>query len=252
MMRKLLAASLLVALLGAVPVEASEGVKPPHEKWSFDGIFGTFDRASLQRGWQVYTEVCAACHPVNQLYYRDLAALGFNEDEVKAIAAQKQTQDGPNDEGAMFERPARPSDRIARPFPNEKAARASNNGALPPDLSLITKAREHGTDYVHAVLIGYAEPPAGIKVPDGMNYNKYFPGHMIAMPQPLNEGSVTYADNTKATVEQMAHDVTTFLTWAAEPTLEERKRTGFKVILFVVIASILFYAAKRRIWRELH
>jgi ubiquinol-cytochrome c reductase cytochrome c1 subunit len=250
-MKKLVLAG-LVALLPLGSAMAAGEAQISHQKWSFEGPFGTFDRAALQRGFQVYTDVCAACHPVTQLYYRDLEGIGFTPAEVKAIAAQKQVQDGPNDSGEMFERPARPSDHIVRPFPNDKAARAANNGALPPDLALIVKAREGGADYVYSVLTGYAPTPPDVKIPDGMNYNTAFPGHQIAMPQPLSDGSVTYADNTQATLPQEAHDVVTFLSWAAEPTMEERKRTGLKVILFLVVGTILFYAAKRRIWAALH
>ncbi|MCC6468533.1 MAG: cytochrome c1 [Alphaproteobacteria bacterium] len=231
---------------------ADEEPVPPHRHWSFSGMFGTYDRAALQRGFQVYKEVCAACHVMRFLYYRDLAALGFNDDEIKAIAAGYEVTDGPNDQGEMFKRPGRPSDRFVPPFANDNAARAANNGALPPDLSLITKAREHGADYVHALLTGYKDAPAGFTLPEGMNYNTYFPGHQIAMAPPLNEGAVTFADNTKASVDQMAHDVATFLTWAAEPEMEARKEMGIKVILFLVVLSGLLYAVKRKVWKGVH
>jgi ubiquinol-cytochrome c reductase cytochrome c1 subunit len=225
---------------------------PPHQTWSFDGVFGTYDRAALQRGFQVYKDVCASCHAVRHLYFRDLVDLGYTEDQVKGIAAQYQVNDGPNEQGQMFERPGRPADRIPGPFPNDEAARAANNGALPPDLSLITKARAGGPDYVAAVLTGYKDPPpAGFKVMEGMYYNEYFPGHQIKMPPPLSPDQTKYADNTPATVPQMAHDVVNFLAWAAEPTLEARHRMGFKVILFLVIAAGVFYAAKRKIWSRI-
>jgi ubiquinol-cytochrome c reductase cytochrome c1 subunit len=249
-MKRLLLATALV--LGAAPAfAAAEAPAPPKQDWSFNGIFGTFDRAELQRGFQVYQDVCAGCHSLYHVAYRDLAALGFSEEEVKAIAAQKQVSDL-NDQGETTERAARPSDKFVRPFPNERAARAANNGAYPPDLSLVTKAREKGPDYVRALLIGYEEPPADFKLQEGMQYNKYFPGHQIAMPPPLSEGAVTYADGTPATPEQMAHDVTAFLHWAAEPNLEERHQMGIKVLLFLLAATVIFYAAKRRIWAELH
>ena len=226
---------------------------PPHQEWSFDGVFGTYDRASAQRGFQVYKEVCSACHQVKHLYFRDLADLGYSEDEVKAIASTYQvTNEQPNDQGEMYQRPGRPSDRIPGPFPNDQAARAANNGALPPDLSMIVKAREGGPDYVYALLNGYKEPPAGFNLLQGMQYNVYFPGNQIAMPPPLSDGAVTFADGTPATVPQMAHDVVTFLTWAAEPNLEPRHRTGFKVLLFLVVAAGVFYAAKRKIWATAH
>jgi ubiquinol-cytochrome c reductase cytochrome c1 subunit len=248
------AAATIAALLAlaAVPARAQETPPLPHQQWSFDGVFGTYDRAAEQRGFQVYKQVCSACHPVKHLYFRDLTALGYTADQVKAIAASYQVTDGPNDQGQMFQRPGRPSDPIPGPFPNDQAARAANNGALPPDQSLIVKAREGGPDYVYAILNGYKEPPAGFKLLTGMNYNEYFPGHQIAMPPPLSDGAVTYADGTKATVPQMAHDVTTFLTWASEPNLEVRHRTGAKVFLFLIVAVGIFYAAKRKIWSAVH
>src|SRR6202162_2975751 len=203
------------------PPAGGDPPPPPHQEWSFNGVFGTYDRAALQRGFQVYKEVCSVCHPVKHLYYRDLEELGYSEDQVKGIAAQAQVSDGPNDTGDMFQRPGRPSDPIPGPFPNDQAARAANNGALPPDLSLITKAREGGENYVSALLTGFKDAPAGMKMNPNMNYNEYFAGHQIAMPPPLNPDQVKYADETKASVPQMAHDVVSFLSWAAEPTLEE-------------------------------
>ncbi|MCC7049789.1 MAG: cytochrome c1 [Alphaproteobacteria bacterium] len=246
------AALAIVAGLSIGAARAADDPVPPHRHWSFSGMFGTYDRAALQRGFQVYKEVCAACHVMRFLYYRDLAALGFNEDEIKAIAAGYEVTDGPNDQGEMFKRPGRPADRFVPPFATDNAARAANNGALPPDLSLITKAREHGADYVHALLTGYKDPPAGFALTEGMNYNEYFPGHQIAMAPPLNEGGVTFADNTKSSVDQMAHDIATFLTWAAEPEMEARKEMGIKAILFLVVLSGLLYAVKRKVWKGVH
>ena len=230
-----------------------EAKTPPHQQWPFEGVFGTYDRAALQRGFQVYKEVCSVCHPVKHLYFRDLEEIGYSEEQVKGIAAQVQVTDGPNDQGEMYQRPARPSDKIPGPFPNDQAARAANNGALPPDLSLITKAREGGSDHVYAILTGYKDPPAGVKLNPNMYYNEYFPGHQIAMPPPLTQADqIKYADGTPSTVPQMAHDVVSFLSWAAEPNLDERHRMGFKVILFLLIASGVFYAAKRKIWARVH
>src|SRR6266568_8821761 len=229
-----------------------EAPAPPRQHWSFNGVFGTYDRAALQRGFQVYKEVCAACHPVKHLAFRDLAEIGYGEAEVKGIAAQVQVTDGPNDSGEMFQRPGRPSDPIPGPFANDQAARAANNGALPPDLSLITKAREGGADYVDAILIGFKDAPSGMKMNPNMSYNEYFAGHQIAMPPPLNQDQVKFADSTAATVAQMSHDVVTFLSWAAEPTLEQRHRIGFKVILFLIVATGVFYAAKRKVWSRVH
>jgi ubiquinol-cytochrome c reductase cytochrome c1 subunit len=254
------AALAVAAALSVATARAAEDPVPPHRHWSFAGMFGTYDRAALQRGFQVYKEVCSACHAMRYLSYRDLGppgiggsgGLGFNAEEVKAIAAAVEVADGPNDEGEMFKRPGRPSDRFVAPFANDNAARAANNGALPPDLSLMTKAREHGADYLHALLTGYKDPPAGFKLPEGMNYNTYFPGQQIAMAPPLADGAVTFADNTKASVDQMAHDVTTFLAWAAEPEMEARKQMGIKVILFLIVLSGLLYAVKRKVWKGVH
>ena len=254
MLRPVLAAlALLLLALTPLSAHAEETPSPPRQQWSFDGIFGTFDRAAEQRGFQVYKEVCSACHPVKHLYLRDLADIGYSEDEVKAIASTYQvTNEQPNDQGQMYQRSGRPSDPIPGPFPNDQAARAANNGALPPDLSMIVKARPGGPNYVYAILTGYKDPPPGFNMLSGMNYDEYFPGHQIAMPPPLSDGAVTFADGTPSTVPQMAHDVVTFLTWAAEPNLEPRHRTGFKVILFLVVAAGVFYAAKRKIWAAIH
>ncbi len=241
------------ALLSAAPARAAgEAVAIPDTRFSFDGIFGTFDRASLQRGFQVYKEVCSACHSMHLLSYRNLLEIGFTGDQARALAAQFQVMDGPNDQGEMFERPARLSDRFRRPFPNDQAARAANNGALPPDLSVIVKARPGGADYIHALLTGYSDPPEGFQLGQGMNYNKYFPGHQIAMPNVLNPGQVQFADGTEGSVENMAHDVSSFLAWAAEPELEQRRRMGVRIILFLVVIGGLTYAVKRKVWADVH
>jgi ubiquinol-cytochrome c reductase cytochrome c1 subunit len=238
---------------GAAPaLAAGEAIPLPQTSFSFQGIFGTFDRASAQRGFQVYKEVCSACHAMKQMFYRNLREIGLSDAEVRAIAATVEIQDGPTDEGQMFERPGRPADRFRSPFPNENAARAANNGAYPPDLSVIAKAREGGAGYLYALLTGYTDPPAGVTVMEGMHYNKYFPGHQIAMGPPLNEDALTFHDGTKATVDQMAHDVATFLAWAAEPEMETRKRMGVRMILFLTILGGLAYAVKRKIWADIH
>ena len=246
----LLAGALAFSLAGAAG--AAEQADFDRHDWSFYGIFGTYERSAVQRGFQVYSENCSSCHGLKLVAYRNLAAIGFSEGEVKAIAAQFEVTDGPDDEGDMFERPARPSDRFVSPFANDNAARAANGGALPPDLSLIVKARARGPDYVFALLNGYAEAPADHPVADGMSYNPVFPGGEIAMPPPLFEDAVEYADGTPATVEQMAEDVVSFLYWAGEPTLEERKRVGIKVMLFLIILSALFIAVKQKVWRNVH
>jgi ubiquinol-cytochrome c reductase cytochrome c1 subunit len=254
MIRQTFAAAVLGGLMLAPVIAraADENPQLPRQEWSFDGVFGTYDRASSQRGFQVYKEVCSVCHPVKHLHFRDLADIGYSEEEVKGIAAGYQVTDGPNDEGQMYQRPGRPSDPIPGPFANDQAARAANNGSLPPDLSLIVKARPGGSDYVYAILTGYKDAPPGFNLLQGMNYNEFFAGHQIAMPPPLSDNAVTFADGVPASVPQMAHDVTTFLTWAAEPRLEDRHRTGFKVTLFLVVAAGVFYAAKRKIWAPIH
>jgi ubiquinol-cytochrome c reductase cytochrome c1 subunit len=246
------ALGLLVAL--SAPVFAAEGeIKIAKQSWSFSGPLGTYDRAALQRGFQVYKEVCSACHAMSLVAYRNLTALGFSDAEVKAIAASVEVQDKePNDQGEYVMRPGRAADHFKAPFANEQASRAANNGAYPPDLSLITKARVGGADYIYALLTGYKPAPAGMTVPEGMNYNDAFLGHMIAMAAPLSEGAVTYADNTPTTVPQLAKDVSTFLTWAAEPEMEERKRLGVKVVLFLLLMTGIIFAWKRRVWKDLH
>jgi ubiquinol-cytochrome c reductase cytochrome c1 subunit len=250
---RMLAAALLVGLASSTAVRAAgEAEAPIRESWPHQGLFGSFDRASLQRGFQIYKEVCSACHGTRYLAFRNLEALGFSEEEVKAIAAEYTVVDGPNDQGEMFERPARPSDRKPLPHANEQAARAANNGALPPDLSLIVKARAGGEDYLYSFLVGYEEPPAGVTVPDGMYYNKYFPGHMVAMPPILQPDGVTYADGTAASIGQQARDVTQFLAWLAEPRLEDRKQTGIKALIFLIVLTGLLYAYKRRVWSDVH
>ena len=249
------AAAVLLAVgltLGAAPGQAkAAGAEPvPSQEWSHSGIFGTFDRAALQRGFQVYNEVCAVCHSLRLIAYRNLADLGYSPDQIKAFASQAIVVDGPDDEGEMFERPGRPSDRFPPPFPNDKAAAAANAGALPPDLTLMAKARFGGADYIYALLTGYEDPPADVEMQEGLSYNRYFPGNQIAMAPPLFEDSVEYADGTEASISQMSHDLASFLAWTAEPEMEVRKRTGIKVILFLIVLTAMLYAIKRRIWAD--
>lgn len=245
-------AAVLLVGLQAGPALAAEGKELPERDWSFSGIFGQFDRGAMQRGLQVYREVCSGCHGLRFIAFRNLAALGYGEDEIKAIAADYSIVDGPNEEGEMFERPGRPPDRFPSPFPNDKAAAASNNGAVPPDLSLIVKARTGGADYIHGLLTGYADPPADLEILEEQNYNLYFPGNVTAMAPPLFEDAVEYGDGTPATAEQMATDVTTFLAWAAEPEMEERKSMGIGVMLFLLVFTGVLYAVKRKVWADLH
>lgn len=253
----LLAGAVIVVTALAQPVQPVRaqtlgGAPPPlpNVSWSFDGPFGTFNRAALQRGFQIYSQVCSSCHSMNLLTYNDLAGpngLGYTDAEVKAIAAQKQIATIDKN-GQPTKRPALPSDHFVPPFPNEAAAAAANGGRAPPDLSDIIKARAGGARYVYAYLTGFREPPKGFHLPSGSYYNLYFPGHVVAMPPILQPDMVHYADGTKATPEQEAHDVVAFLTWASDPMVEQRKRTGAKVILFLLAMTGVLYGAKRRVW----
>ena len=253
-MRKLLlSAAAVMMLFSGSAFAAGDTPKAPAQKWSFSGIFGTYDRAQLRRGFLVYKDVCAACHSLNLVAYRNLMDIGFSEAEVKAISGEQEFKDGPNDEGEMFERKGKPSDRFKAPFENENAARAANNGASPPDLSLMAKARLRGPDYLFGLLTGYKKDlPKGVTLPDGMSYNTYFPGHQIAMAPPLSDEAVEYKDGTKPTLDQHARDITTFLAWTASPEMEERKRMGIKVLLFLLVLTGMLFALKKRIWSDLH
>jgi ubiquinol-cytochrome c reductase cytochrome c1 subunit len=230
---------------------AEQEIALPKYSWPFSPPFGTFDRPSLQRGFQIYHEVCAACHGLKLVAVRDLAKIGFSEAEILTIAARYNFKDTLNDDGELVERPGRPADRMVSPYANDNAARAANGGSLPPDLSLMAKARFGGPDYIRALLTGYEPAPPGVSVPAGQYYNKYFPGHLFSMPLPLSEGQITYSDGTAATIEQMASDVAQFLMWAAEPNLEQRHAMGVKVLLFLLVFAAVLYAAKRRIWAKL-
>lgn len=236
----------------STPALASgDSVEPLHQDWQHKGFLGTFDRASLQRGFQVYKQVCSACHSMKLMSYRNLTALGYTDKEVRAIAADATIVDGPNDEGEMFDRPGIPADRFQSPYPNDKAARYANNGALPPDLSLIVRSRHHGEDYIYSLLTGYVEAPEDFNLMSGMHYNKYFSGHQIAMVAPLSDDIVMYEDGTETTLEQAAHDVTTFLAWTSDPHQENRKKMGLKVLLFLFVMYGLFYMSKKKVWRDI-
>jgi ubiquinol-cytochrome c reductase cytochrome c1 subunit len=248
----MVAAALAITGLLAPPVSAQDVPTPPNENWSFDGIFGTPDLAAAQRGFQVYSEVCSTCHAMHQLHFRDLTGLGFNDAQVQAIASTFTVPQGLDDSGQPKEGPGMPANQFRSPFLNEKAARAAMNGAYPPDLSLIISAREGGANYVYGILTGYADAPAGFTMQDAMNYNRYFPGHQIAMPQPLQDGRVIYTDGTPNTVDQMARDVVTFLYWTSNPETTERKQMGVRVILFLVLLTGVTYAVKRKIWSDVH
>ena len=249
----LLIATSLISLSAASIAYGEGDQKPPHKlNWPFEGIFGHVDKQAAQRGFQVYKEVCSTCHSLNRIAFRNLTEIGFSEAEVKALAASYQVGDGPNDAGEMFQRPGKPSDYFVPPYANENAARAVHHGALPPDLSLIVKARKDGPNYIHSLLTGYAPAPADVQLGEGQQYNPYFPGGKLNMPPPLSEGAVTYADGTSATVDQMASDVVTFLQWAAEPEMEARKQMGIKVMLYLAAFTAFMVVAKRNIWKRIH
>ncbi len=274
-------AAIASAVMAAAPfttqvLAAGDAPHIDRQKWTFGGFFGYYDKQQLQRGYQVYKEVCASCHGLKYLSYRNLGQEGgpqFSEAAVKALAKEAEVQDGPNEEGEMFARPGKPSDRFVSPFPNAQAARAANGGAFPPDLSIIAKARtihtptgymepvhwlkdivtgyqEGGPDYLYALLTGYGEAPAKVKLGEGMNYNKYFPGQQIAMAAPLSDDAVEYSDGSPQTTAQYAKDVTAFLMWAADPTLQERKQLGFRVMIYLLIFALILYLAKKSAWRR--
>ncbi len=269
---KNMCAVVVAAVLAATStVKAVEAENPAKLKWSFAGLFGVFDRAQLQRGFKIYREVCQNCHSVSMLSFRNLADKGgpqFTPAQAQAIAAEYKVKDGPNDQGEMFERAGRLADRFPPPFPNEQAARAANGGAAPPDMSVIAKARsyergialfpldvimayqEHGPDYIAALLKGYEDPPQDFALPEGSQYNKYFPGRGIKMPNPLSDGQVTYDDDSPATLDQYSKDIAAFLMWVAEPRLEERKRIGFQVMVYLLILAGMMYLAKKHVWRN--
>lgn len=251
---------------------AAEQVHPPRQKWSFSGPLGKYDPAQLQRGLKIYREVCASCHALSMVAFRNLAqegGLAFTEEQAEAIAAEYKVKDkAPDDKGEFPERPGKVSDYFPSPFPNEEAARAANGGAYPPDFSTLAKARtyergfptflfdvvgqfqEHGQDYVHALLIGYAEPKDGEKPPkDGLHYNTYFPGHWIGMAKPIQDGQVDYSDGTPTTVDQYGKDIAAFMTWAAEPHMMARKAMGLKVMFFLIVFAGLLYFTKKSVWR---
>ena len=235
-------------------VYSAEKTQLLKQDWSFDGITGKFDRASLQRGYQVYTEVCASCHSMSYLSYRNLSEKGgpeFSIEQAKAIAANFEVTDGPNDDGDMFTRPARLSDKFVNPYRNVKEAMSLNGGAYPPDMSVLVKARSGGANYIYSLLLGYEDPPNGMTLDDGVYYNKYMYGKMIKMAKPLSDGLLEYNDGTEATEEQMSKDVVTFLAWAAEPHLEARHKIGFKAIIYLIILTLLVYLSMKRLWSRI-
>ena len=255
MFKKNLKIGLLILLLTSFTSLFASDKELTKVDWSFKGMTGKFDRSSLQRGYQVYNEICASCHSMDLLSYRNLGEKGgpeFSIDQVKAIAASFEVTDGPDSQGEMFTRPGRPSDKFVSPYPNVQASTAANGGAYPPDMSVLVKARKGGADYIYSVLMGYEEAPQDFELEDGVYYNRYMGGNKIKMAKPLLEGSVTYADGTETTESQMAIDVTTFLTWASEPHLEARRQIGLKVIMYLIILTILVYLSMRRIWSRIN
>lgn len=263
----------LCAVAAVAPAFAAEQEVPPRNRWSFAGPTGLFDRGQLQRGLKVYREVCQACHSLSYVAFRNLAqpgGPGFSEAQAGAIAHEYKIKDGPNDQGEMFERDGRAGDRFPSPYANDAAGRAANNGALPPDLSVMAKARsyergfpwfvfdiftqfqEQGPDYIVALMHGYEDAPAGFALPAGSNYNKYFPGHAIGMPKPLSDGQVDYTDGTPGTVDNYSKDVAAFLMWTAEPHMEARKRIGFQVMIFLLILAGMLFFVKKRVWKTVH
>lgn len=277
-LRSLLAAGLMA--VAAQSATAAEAVHIERQSWPFAGVLGTFDRAQLQRGYQVYTEVCSSCHDLGRIPFRNLSQKGgpeFPDEAVKALAASVEVTDGPDDQGKMYKRPGRLSDVRPSLYANEQEARSIHNGAYPPDLSLMARARnaenvapwfihpflmlrdiavgyqEGGADYIYALLTGYKDPPAGVEVMEGMNYNTAFPGHQIAMVNPFagGDGQVSYSDGTPATVDNYARDVAAFLSWTADPRLEERKRLGWTVLLYLVVTAGLLYIGKKRLWAKI-
>ncbi len=255
-MKTLTKASLLIIIIFGTSLNSISAEKVEYLKtdWSFKGLFGKFDRGALQRGYQVYSEVCAACHSMKYVSYRNLAEKGgpeFSEAQAKAIAASFEVTDGPNSDGEMFTRPGKLSDKFVMPYENIKAAQAANGGAYPPDMSVLVKARGGGVDYIYSLLQGYEDPPIGVTLDEGVHYNKFMYGNMIKMANPLSDDIVEYSDGTKATVEQMSKDVTTFLMWTAEPHLEARHKMGFRVIVYLIILTILVYFSMKKIWSRI-
>jgi ubiquinol-cytochrome c reductase cytochrome b/c1 subunit len=274
MHRTIIALSLAASLVGVGAAQAQDhgAPVPPAQKWSFSGPFGKYDEAQLQRGFKVYKEVCASCHSMSMLAFRNLAdegGPGFSPAQAAAVATEYKIKDT-DDKGEPIERAGRPADYFPSPFANEKAAQAANGGVAPPDFSTIAKGRtyergfpwfvfdmftqyqEQGPDYITALLMGYEEEPKGFVVPPGGSYNKYFPGHAIAMPQPMQDGQVTYDDGAPQTLAQYAKDVSAFLMWVAEPNLVARKRMGFQVMIFLLVLAGLMYFTKKRVWSAVH
>ena len=221
------------------------------QNWTFEGIFGRYDDLSLQRGLQIYQEICSACHGMKRLRFRELKDLGFAEDQIKKYSETFEIVDGPNELGEMFTRPGEPSDTFVSPYKNKEEAKASFNGAYPPDLSLLTKAMKNGPDYIYSLLTGYEDPPKDFELTDGLYYNPYHDGKVIAMPPPLYDDAIEYIDGTNASLHQLSYDIVNFLNLAAEPELEKRKSMGVKVILFLIVLTALLYVTMKETWSRI-
>lgn len=250
-LRSLVAGVFAAGLMIMAPAAyAEDEPQMPHETWSFNSLFGTYDMAAAQRGFSIYQQVCSNCHSMTLLHYRDLEGIGLSPEQIKAVAAEVTVPQGVDDQGNPKDGPATPADQFKSPFANPQAARAANNGALPPDLSLIVNAREGHADYVYGILTGFVNAPSTFKMQDGMYYNKMYPGHQIGMPQPLRDGTVDYVDGTADNLDQEAHDVVTFLAWASNPEETERKQMGVRIVLFLMVMTGLTYAVKRKVWAD--
>ena len=256
-MKNILKPILLLAIITTISFSSNaseQSKKLLNLEWSFKGFFGKFDRASLQRGYQVYAEVCSACHSMKYLSYRNLVEAGgpeFSEEQAKVIASQYEVTDGPNNDGEMFTRPARLSDNFVGSFANEEEAKAANGGSYPPDMSVLVKARKGDANYIYSLLLGYDDPPSDFTLDEGVYYNTFMSGNKIKMAKPLSESLVQYSDGTPATEEQMAKDVTTFLAWAAEPHLEARHKLGFRTVAYLIIITILVYFSLKKVWSRI-
>ena len=230
---------------------AEEAMSLKKQNWSFEGIFGRYDNSTLQRGLQIYQEVCSACHGMKRLRFRELRDLGFTNDQIKQYAKTFEILDGPNELGEMFIRPGEPSDTFVSPYKNKEEAKASFGGSYPPDLSLLTKAIKNGPDYIYSLLTGYEDPPKEFKLTDGLYYNPYYEGKVIAMPPPLYDNAIEYIDGTNASLDQLSYDIVHFLNWAAEPKLQQRKSLGLKVLLFLIVLTLLLYVTMKEIWSRI-
>ena len=230
---------------------AEEAMSLKKQNWSFEGIFGRYDNSTLQRGLQIYQEVCSVCHGMKRLRFRELRDLGFTDDQIKQYAKTFEILDGPNELGEMFLRPGEPSDTFVSPYKNKEEAKASFGGSYPPDLSLLTKAIKNGPDYIYSLLTGYEDPPKEFKLTDGLYYNPYYDGKVIAMPPPLYDNAIEYIDGTNASLDQLSYDIVHFLNWAAEPKLQQRKSLGLKVLLFLIVLTLLLYVTMKEIWSRI-